>query len=318
MSFSSRRRNYMLVSHRRDQFIEFVKKLLQPSFVLDALPATAGNSWRHVGELLDEHRALDGSSETSRLKEAVPTIGTFHTPLPLEAAWNQFDERFRVSARRHVQPSFNEVREILNLAQVMAYGLAGGSLKFVSFDGDCTLYKDGKNFEDAALGAQIARLLQRGVTVALVTAAGYGYDAARYERRLEGLLRVFDEANVPAETLRRFYVCGGECNYLLQLDRAEAGGGARLESREATWDVAFDDARAVKMLDAAEATLRTAVDDMRLGGARIIRKARAVGLVPRVSRREQLDEAVLRARGPSGIPRLSAGPAGRPSRRRKH
>merc|ERR1711938_232632 len=26
---------------RRDQFIEFIKKLLQPSFVLDALPATA-------------------------------------------------------------------------------------------------------------------------------------------------------------------------------------------------------------------------------------------------------------------------------------
>ena len=287
----------MLVSHRRDQFIEFIKGLLQPSFVLDALAESAANSWAHIEELIEEHRASEGKE--SRLRTAVPTLGVFHTPLPLEAAWRSFDGRFKVSARRFVAPSFNEIREILNLAQVMAFEAT--PLKFVSFDGDCTLYSDGKNFNDAALAAQIERLLRVGVTVALVTAAGYGYESERYERRLEGLLRVFDESRLPGEALRRFFVCGGECNYLLQLDRddgdggdGDGGAGAELRSREATWDVSFDDGAAAALLDCAEASLRASVDDMRLAGARVIRKNRAVGLVPRVSRREQLDEAVLR------------------------
>ena len=76
MSFSSRRRNYMLVSHRRDQFIEFTKGLLQPSFVLDALAESAGKSWRHIEELVDEHREVaTAGGPRSRLAEAVPTIG---------------------------------------------------------------------------------------------------------------------------------------------------------------------------------------------------------------------------------------------------
>ena len=54
----------------------------------------------------------------------------FQRSRPAQAAWTAFDERFRVSARRHVQPSFNEIREILNLAQVMAYGLDGGALRW--------------------------------------------------------------------------------------------------------------------------------------------------------------------------------------------
>ena len=34
-SFSARRRNYMLSSHRRDALIEFIKELLHHSFVLN-------------------------------------------------------------------------------------------------------------------------------------------------------------------------------------------------------------------------------------------------------------------------------------------
>ncbi|KAH8047888.1 hypothetical protein JL720_15997 [Aureococcus anophagefferens] len=279
MSFSSRRRNYMLVSHRRDQFIEFIKGLLQPSFVLDALAESASNSWAHVEELVEEYRH-ETPGEPSRLRTAVPSLGIFHTALPLEAAWRSFDARFKVSARRFVAPSFNEIREILNLAQVMAFERS--PLKFVSFDGDCTLYSDGKNFDDAALAGQIERLLAAGVTVALVTAAGYGYEADKYEKRLEGLLRVFDD---------------------LALDR-DAGGAATLRSREATWDVTFEEAAAATLLDAAEASLRGSADDMGLAGARVIRKTRAVGLIPRVPRREQLDEAVLRVQDAlPGVPR---------------
>jgi IMP and pyridine-specific 5'-nucleotidase len=298
MSFSSRRRNYMLVSHRRDQFIEFIKNLLKPGFTLDAMEATADNSWRHVEELIEEHRALDArGGRASRLRENVPTVGTFHTALPLVAAWRAFDARFRLSARRFVAPTFNEIREILNLAQVKAFAGVPGGLRFVSFDGDCTLYSDGKNFDDAALAAQILRLLERGVCVALVTAAGYGYDARKYEKRIEGLLRVFDDRAAPADVLRRFYVCGGECNYLLQLDRDEAGHAA-LRSREGVWDVTFDEAKAAALLDVAEASLRGSVDDLGMAKAIVIRKKRAVGLYfhdRALARREQLDECVLRA-----------------------
>ncbi|KAJ1458572.1 IMP-specific 5-nucleotidase [Pelagophyceae sp. CCMP2097] len=308
---SSRRRNYYLVSHRRDQFIEFVKGLLQHSFVLDALEATAESSWAYVEELIEEHRL---EPRGSRLATAVPTVGTFFTRLPLAEAWLLYDAKNHISKRRFVSPSFNEIREILNMSQILAFrapGAAGefaadgaenvktSTLDFVSFDGDCTLYSDGKNFQDAELGFQIVRLLRSGVVVALVTAAGYGYDATRYERRLEGLLAAL--ASEPAEVVQRFFVVGGECNYLLQLERR--GNGVALASREEVWDAAisqlhtFSESAVEQLLDVAEASLRESVADFALAGARVIRKPRAVGLVPDGNDgagRETLDECVLR------------------------
>ncbi|KAH8092728.1 hypothetical protein JL720_4887 [Aureococcus anophagefferens] len=237
MSFSSRRRNYMLVSHRRDQFIEFIKGLLQPSFVLDALAESASNSWAHVEELVEEYRH-ETPGEPSRLRTAVPSLGIFHTALPLEPRGGA--SRFKVSAalrRAELQ------RDPGNLEPGPGHGLRAVAAQVRVADGDCTLYSGGKN-STTPLAGQIERLLAAGVTVALVTAAGYGYEADKYEKRLEGLLRVFDDLAVPADALRRFYVCGGECNYLLQLDR-DAGGAATLRSREATWDVTFEEAAAL-------------------------------------------------------------------------
>ena len=80
-----------------------------------------------------------------------------------------YDAKYKVSSRRCVQPSFNEVRHVLNLAQVLA--MRQTQLRLVSFDGDCTLYSDGKDFSDPKLARYIALLLRRGVHVALVTAA---------------------------------------------------------------------------------------------------------------------------------------------------
>ncbi|KAJ8610018.1 hypothetical protein CTAYLR_006645 [Chrysophaeum taylorii] len=318
MAFSSRRRNYMLVSHRRDQFIEYIKGLLHHSFVLDALRETGTNSWKHVEELIEEHRMCNDGS--SRLAQAVPTIGQFFTPLPLAATWQAFDSRHCVSKRVFVQPSFNEIRWILNEAQVRAFemktseGSNRSSLEFVSFDGDCTLYSDGKNFNDPVLAHQILRLLEAGVRVALVTAAGYGYDAARYERRLDGLLRVLGVADASPQTLRRFFVVGGESNYLLQLDKrpgSHHNGTVSLVPRSDVWDelaiVHFPDSDVETLLDVAEASIRQAIFDFNLDGARVIRKPRAIGLVPTTARREQLDETVLRVQNalrdvPTNIP----------------
>ena len=123
---SSRRRNYLLHPHRTDGLIAFIKSLLNHSFVLDSMSVTTDATWRHIEELVEEHRSVaalsDAGKQTraSRLSESVPTVSRFFTPLPLREAWAVYDAKYKVSSRRCVQPSFNEVRHVLNLAQVLA------------------------------------------------------------------------------------------------------------------------------------------------------------------------------------------------------
>jgi IMP and pyridine-specific 5'-nucleotidase len=45
-----------------------------------------------------------------------------------------------------VPPSFNDIRLILNTAQIMGVA-AAGALDLATFDGDVTLYDDGKSLE---------------------------------------------------------------------------------------------------------------------------------------------------------------------------
>jgi len=114
--------------------------MLQHSFVLDALETTGADTFSHFELLIDEHRKLaeesrrEGLSATtngtlttgtsarinSRLQQLVPTIGVFHTHLPLRAAFEIYNEKHRLTKRKHIQISFNEIRHILNLAQIMA------------------------------------------------------------------------------------------------------------------------------------------------------------------------------------------------------
>lgn len=64
----------------------------------------------------------------------------------------------------------------------------------------------------------ISRLLNAGVAISLVTAAGYKNPAV-YEGRLRGLLDSFQlalEMGAPPSAFRRFFVMGGECNFLLR------------------------------------------------------------------------------------------------------
>ena len=55
-----------------------------------------------------------------------------------------------------------------------------------------------------------------GLKIAVVTAAGYPNDPKRYEQRLSGLLNGFRAHNLDESVLNRFYVLGGECNFLFQ------------------------------------------------------------------------------------------------------
>ena len=234
-----------------------MKSMLNHSFVLDALDTTGADTFSHFEILIDEHRRFEfeGNPQPSRLRQLVPTVGTFHSRLPLRKAFASYNAKHRITQRRHICISFNEIRHILNLAQIMAMrpnvpedadiwteevllsadsGIADSpnapeestefadnmfcGPKMITFDGDQTLYSDGKNFEDnPCLANYLYLLLKHGVTVAVVTAAGYEYHAEKYEFRLSGLLSYFQEKGLSEEDCERFYLFGGECNYLLRV-----------------------------------------------------------------------------------------------------
>lgn len=254
--------------------------------------------------------------EGSRLKDFVPTIGSFHTHLPLRNAFGIYDAKYFVTKRRQVPPSFNEIRHILNIAQVLAINK---DLKLISFDGDNTLYKDGGNFADNEnLSWSICALLRKGIYCALITAAGYGYDGKKYSIRLAGLFEKFISEKLSTEEVARFFVFGGECNYLLRCALSEDSTEVNLEPvPEELWQAdalagpkpsKFPEDQIKRILDTAEKQMRYCCDEMHLR-ARILRKERAVGIFPggeeftaifpkghgsKKLKREALDEVVLR------------------------
>ena len=249
----------------------------------------------------------------------------------------------RQTKRKHIQPSFNEIRHILNLAQILAFrsidsqfkaadlSASGSGLdligasnheckganitplqplngpRMITFDGDQTLYSDGANFEsNPELAYYIYQLLRHGVAVAVVTAAGYEYDVEKYELRLSGLLHYFQQHSLSEEECERFYLFGGECNYLLQLKNdyhlhpvRENGPGGWSTSTKYLSDSPcnWSDEEIKCLLDGSQETLQQTMEELKLKG-RIVRKRRSVGLVPlpgATITRESLDEAVLRA-----------------------
>lgn len=96
------------------------------------------------------HRAVShqeqGLQLQSKLKLLVPSIGNFFTRLPLADAFRYQDSKRFISSRRFVPPSFNDIRLVLNTAQIMGVA-AAGPLDLATFDGDVTLYDDGKSLE---------------------------------------------------------------------------------------------------------------------------------------------------------------------------
>mmetsp|Transcript_29048 Transcript_29048/g.69202 ORF Transcript_29048/g.69202 Transcript_29048/m.69202 type:complete len:560 (-) Transcript_29048:100-1779(-) len=419
MSFSSRRRNYLLTPHRRDGLIESMKSMLMHSFVLDALETTGADTFSHFEQLIDEHRQMTNELVTelnpnsapgvatvasanlvvpSRLKQLIPGVGTFYTRLPLRKAFEAYNAKYGVTKRKYICISFNEIRQILNLAQVIAMihpysegapsdedrspltagsnvaqsvadsralqawasetpredgdgegshkrkGSEGSLIsngsnssprphvterrersescaieeglslleggfkgpKLLCFDGDQTLYSDGANFEQSPkLAKYLYLLLKHGATIAVVTAAGYEYQSAKYELRLSGLLAYFKERGLGEEQCSRFYIFGGECNYLLRLGadfklnavREDGPGGWMVTTKYISDSPGnWREGEVKSVLDKAERCFNACMKDQNMR-ARIIRKRRSVGMIPRVDEkltREALDEAVLR------------------------
>tara|TARA_B110000305_G_C19333656_1_gene585370 strand:- start:159 stop:1136 length:978 start_codon:yes stop_codon:yes gene_type:complete len=304
----------MLSSHRTDGLIEWMKKMLSHSFVLDMLGSTAPDTFSHFEQLIDEHILIQNRNDSlsknstpkppgpnninqnSKLKQIVPTVGRFHTKLPLRRAFEYYDNKYCVTKRKFVSLSFNELRQILNLSQVMELcdsplassttPITPGSKtksalftgpKLVTFDGDQTLYTDGANFstseESVALSRAITALLQNGVTVAIVTAAGYDYASEKYELRISGLLEYFKKNSLSTEDAKRFYLFGGECNFLLRLDGnyklqpvSETGAGGWYTSTKHMWDspANWEQNSITDLLDLAESSIQNCMEEQKL------------------------------------------------------
>ncbi|KAH8648392.1 IMP-specific 5-nucleotidase, partial [Xylariales sp. PMI_506] len=298
---------------------EWIKGLLAVPFVLYSQPTgvfenrgasftqTSEEAHRRYAEImrdvevmLDDHidRQREGSHLPSKLKLLVPTIGLFFTRLPLEAAFKYQDRKRFISSRRFVSPSFNDVRLILNSAQIMAV-TTYGTLQLATFDGDVTLYDDGESLlPTSPVVPRMMDLLRKNVKIGIVTAAGYT-SADRYYDRLHGLLDAIAESTVLTKQQKQnLVVMGGEANYLFEFCATSEHLLAPVpKERWLTPDMAaWSDANITALLDVAEDALRDCIKLMNLP-ATLLRKDRAVGIIPtspsiRIPR-ESLEETVL-------------------------
>lgn len=256
-----------------------------------------------VEELINDHRihyspsdSNDGLQTPSKLKLLVPSVGTFFTPLPLMAAFEKQDARRYISSRRFVAPSFNDVRLILNTAQIMSL-IWNSRLELVTFDGDVTLYDDGDVLtDDNPCIPRILDLMRKGTRIGIVTAAGYT-EAEKYYERLYGLLNAIAAEDTNGQFEHRLVVMGGEANFLFTYTKSAPH---KLESvPSSSWHLpemaSWTEENVKALLDVADAALRHCVSTMNIP-VNVLRKPRAVGIYPEKGvklSREQLEETVL-------------------------
>ncbi|PHJ22331.1 imp-specific 5 -nucleotidase [Cystoisospora suis] len=210
----------------------------------------------------------------------------FFTKLKLVEAFKRIDASIGLTKRKVVPPSFHECRTLLNLAQILE---SRSHLRLITMDGDETLYPDGANFTDLRIAKKIAALLQRGTKVAVVTAAGYGYEVQRYHERLAVLFEYFRENHISSEALGNFYLMGGESNYLMQLGPSFTLAPVP-EDRWTFFRPRCCPIDSQRLLDVAEEALRRLSEDFKLRAC-ILRKERAVGLIRRPPGLKKADHA---------------------------
>ncbi|CAK7895014.1 IMP-specific 5'-nucleotidase 1 [[Candida] anglica] len=341
---------YALKQHRRDEFIEWIKGLLAVPFVLradaenydnvfdshfddpslyeeyvstkeDQIQAECQKGYlsvfRDVEQLIEHTIVIDNLNETrnsnvleSRLRKLVPSLGRFFTPLPLCQAFLIEDQRRMMSQRRLVSPSFNDVRSILNTAQVLSLSKlykdsvekTGTRLKLITFDGDVTLYNDGSSLTvDSPVVKRLVKLLSLNLFVGVVTAAGYpGQSGAlKYYERLKGLVDVIREDTTLTDWQKHnLLVMGGESNYLFRYD-VELGNFKFIEAEE--WFLplmmSWDKKKIEYIMETTDQHLKYLQNKLKLTEkSTIIRKERSIGIIPNPGHkiiREHLEEMVL-------------------------
>ncbi|WPK23128.1 hypothetical protein PUMCH_000353 [Australozyma saopauloensis] len=332
---------YALKTHKRDELIEWIKGLLAVPFVLHGdiekydrqlaghdideskleivekrVEKTLQTRYLEVFEdvekliedtiLLDEVHKDPHHVARSRLRQLVPTVGKFFTKLPLREAFLIEDKKRLISRRNLVSPSFNDIRSILNTAQVLALtnNTSGSKVRLMTFDGDVTLYEDGKNLSlDSPLVSCLVRLLANDLYVAVVTAAGYpGHQGAlSYQSRLNGLIEQLKTSTALSDRQKNnFLIMGGESNYLFRYD-SKIGGLRFIDGDE--WYLplmrSWDQSKILETMDVCHEHIVHLQKKFRLDDdakTKIIRKERSLGIIPvegyKISR-EILEEMVL-------------------------
>ena len=238
----------------------------------------------------------------------VPSVGTFFTPLRLEEAFIYQDRERAISHRRLVAPSFNDIRLILNTAQLLSLvrptsdpngPRLPSQIKLITFDGDVTLYDDGASLlPNSPVIPRLLRLLSHDIKVGIVTAAGYT-DPARYHGRLHGLLTaVASSSDLTPFQKSGLVIMGGESNFLFVFDPASPSLLRYIRRRD--WILPemlnWSEPAIQSLLTVAESTFTSIVSTLQLPAAPVLRKERAVGIYPTQGHRfarEQLEEAVL-------------------------
>ncbi|SCU85896.1 LAME_0D03444g1_1 [Lachancea meyersii CBS 8951] len=318
---------YQLKSHRKDELIEWIKGLLAVPFVLHSASDNEDNRqllrqryaeiFKAVEDLVGEQVEVREQvppedflfhRQRTRLAQLVPSVGAFFTRLPLEQAFALEDSKRAISARVMVAPSFNDIRHILNSAQILQMRQYH-DVKLVTFDGDVTLYEDGGSLTPhCKVVPYLLDLLRQGIYVGIVTAAGYD-EAQKYMERLFGFMHALEADDSISDAFKEnVAVLGGESNYLFRYDASQKKLVAiptekwiRSPMRE------WSESDMTETLDLAESLLRDFRTNLNLPEeSTIIRKPRAVGIVPgnrwnpetkrtiRVKmEREQLEEMVL-------------------------
>lgn len=173
-----------------------------------------------------------------------------------------------------------------------------GPLELVTFDGDVTLYDDGRSLTDEnPVIPRILALMHKGAKIGLVTAAGY-VEARRYYERLHGLLDAVNASTELSPTQKQnLVVMGGEANYLLKFCEGDPDRLKQVPRKDWVLQemMLWQEGDIIELLDVAEMALRECVSNMRLD-AQLMRKERAVGIIPMPGKkltREQLEETVL-------------------------
>ncbi len=222
----------------------------------------------------------------------VPTLSMFFTPLALEDAFRHQDSLRAISSRRFVAPSFNDIRLILNTAQIMAMiqpkpyralkSQPTPGLELLTFDGDVTLYEDGASLTSPEANPVILRMLRflsRGVRIGIVTAAGY-VQPEHYFNRLSGLLLAVQSSTelTPAQK-SNLIIMGGESNFLLVFDETSEHCLRYVHRREWILETmkTWSEPAIQSLLDVAEAAFHSCIRTLHLQ-AKVLRKERAVGI----------------------------------------
>lgn len=146
--------------------------------------------------------------------------------------------------------------------------------------------------------AHIVDLLRNNIKIGIVTAAGYT-TADGYYGRLHGLLdSIAESTELDPVQKQNVVIMGGEANYLFEYSQSSPHRLAPVpRSQWLTPEMSsWSEADIKALLDVAESALRDCIRSMNLP-ARLIRKDRAVGIIPDPPEiqiaRESLEETVL-------------------------